>query len=93
MAVLVTGGGGYIGSHTARFLGTKREDVVVVDNFQTGHEKSLEGLPYYRVDVRDGEGLNRVFQTHSIEAVIHFAASSLVGESMENPFGAGVWGD
>ena len=86
MAVLVTGGAGYIGSHTVRLFQEKREDVVVADNLQSGHPESLQGVPLYRVDIRDGEGLAKVFKRFDIEAVLHFSASSLVGESVDEPF-------
>src|SRR5687767_1587266 len=85
MAILVTGGAGYIGSHTVVELLSQGEEVVVVDNLQTGHLPAVKGASYYQVDLRDSKALSEVFSKHSIEAVIHFAASSLVGESVEKP--------
>ncbi|WP_175640180.1 UDP-glucose 4-epimerase GalE [Metabacillus schmidteae] len=86
MSILVTGGAGYIGSHTVRYFLEHNEEVVVVDNLQSGHRKAIEVGHYYQIDLRDKKALDNVFKTHNIEAVIHFAANSLVGESMEKPF-------
>ncbi|MNW27311.1 UDP-glucose 4-epimerase [compost metagenome] len=85
MAILVTGGAGYIGSHTVAALLEKGEEVVVVDNLQTGHKESLLGGKLYEGDLRDKELLTTVFAENQIDAVIHFAANSLVGESMKDP--------
>ncbi len=64
----------------------KNEDVTVVDNLQSGHKKAILANTFYEVDIRNKEELDRVFKAHTIEAVIHFAANSLVGESMEKPY-------
>ncbi|WP_025682207.1 UDP-glucose 4-epimerase GalE [Paenibacillus maysiensis] len=85
MAILVTGGAGYIGSHTVAELLDRGEEVVVLDNLQTGHKAALLGGKLYEGDLRDKELLSRLFTENSIDAVIHFAANSLVGESMQNP--------
>ena len=85
MAILVTGGAGYIGSHTVVELINQGEEVIVIDNLQTGHKPALTGGTFYQGDLRDRDFLNRVFSNHEIEAVIHFAASSLVGESVQKP--------
>jgi len=85
MAILVTGGAGYIGSHTVADLLERGEEVVVIDNLMTGHREALLGGKLYEGDLRDKELLARIFSENSITAVIHFAASSLVGESMQNP--------
>ncbi|WP_129725848.1 UDP-glucose 4-epimerase GalE [Ectobacillus funiculus] len=86
MAILVCGGAGYIGSHTVSELLDKGEDVIVVDNLQTGHREAvLDGVKLYVGDLRDTTFLNEVFANNGIEAVVHFAADSLVGESVENP--------
>ncbi|CAH1210838.1 UDP-glucose 4-epimerase [Paenibacillus plantiphilus] len=85
MAVLVTGGAGYIGSHTVAALLERGEDIVVVDNLQQGHKDAVLGGKMYVGDLRDSDLMDRVFEENSIEAVIHFAANSLVGESMSNP--------
>ena len=86
MAVLVCGGAGYIGSHAVADLLKAGEDVVVVDNLQTGHKDAvLEGAAFYEVDLRDAEALEQVFTENNIESVMHFAADSLVGVSMNEP--------
>lgn len=85
MAVLVTGGAGYIGSHTVAELLDKGEEVVVVDNLGQGHKEALLGGKLYVGDLRDGDFMDTVFKENTIDSVIHFAANSLVGESMQNP--------
>ncbi|MFB0843288.1 UDP-glucose 4-epimerase GalE [Paenibacillus oleatilyticus] len=85
MAILVTGGAGYIGSHMVKELLDREEDVIVLDNFQQGHEAAVLGGKLFVGDIRDTSILNKIFENHAIEAVIHFAASALVGESMVNP--------
>jgi UDP-glucose 4-epimerase len=85
MAVLVTGGAGYIGSHTVAALLARGEKVVVVDNLQQGHEAAVLGGSFYKGDIRDSDFLDMVFAANDIDAVIHFAANSLVGDSMQNP--------
>ena len=86
MPILITGGAGYIGSHTVKYFQKQNEEIIVVDNMQSGHETSINVGHLYRVDIRDKEELAKVFKKHNIEAVIHFAANSLVGESMEKPY-------
>ncbi len=92
--VLVTGGAGYIGSHTCVELLNAGHDVVVVDNFCNSNPLALErvveiagrGLTAeYTVDIRDRVGLRRVFNAHRVDAVIHFAGLKAVGESVERP--------
>lgn len=85
MAVLITGGAGYIGSHAVAALLEKGEQVVIVDNLYQGHKKALLGGKLYEGDLRDADFLARVFQENEIDGVIHFAANSLVGESMKDP--------
>ena len=86
MAILVCGGAGYIGSHAVHALVEKGEDVVIVDNLQTGHRGALNpAAKFYEGDIRDAAVLDKIFTENKIEAVIHFAANSLVGESMEKP--------
>jgi UDP-glucose 4-epimerase len=85
MAILVTGGTGYIGSHTVAELLAHGEEVIVVDNLRTGHERAVLGGTLFRGDIRDRQFLDEVFRAHEIEAVIHFAAKSLVGESVRDP--------
>ena len=86
MAILVCGGAGYIGSHAVHALVEKGEEVVIVDNLQTGHRGALNpAAKFYEGDIRDASMLDKIFTENKIEAVIHFAANSLVGESMEKP--------
>ena len=85
MAILVTGGAGYIGSHTVSELIKIGEDVVIIDNLEKGHKSAIIGGKLYIGDLRDDDFLNDVFMKEDIEAVIHFAAYSLVGESVTNP--------
>lgn len=85
MAILVTGGAGYIGSHTVAELLARGEEVVVIDNLQSGHKESLLGGKLYEGDLRDKALLSKLFSENEIDAVIHFAANSLVGESMQKP--------
>lgn len=86
MKILVLGGAGYIGSHTVYELVDKGYDVVVADNLQTGHIEAVhEKAKFYKGDIRDKEFLNNLFKNEKIDCVIHFAANSLVGESMINP--------
>ena len=86
MAILVCGGAGYIGSHAVHALVEKGEQVVIVDNLQTGHRGALNpAATFYEGDIRDASVLDKIFTENKIEAVIHFAANSLVGESVEKP--------
>ncbi len=86
MAILVLGGAGYIGSHTVYELIDRGEDVVIADNLETGHIEAVHPkAKFYQGDIRNREFIDRVFEEQKIEAVIHFAANSLVGESMTNP--------
>lgn len=85
MSILVTGGAGYIGSHCVAALLERGADVVVADNLSTGHRAALKGGRLYVGDVGDRAFLESIFKQESIEAVIHFAAFSLVGESVEIP--------
>lgn len=86
MSILITGGAGYIGSHAVKYFQDQKEDVIVVDNLQSGHRESVNVDNFYNIDIRDKEALDKVVKAHKIEAVIHFAANSLVGESMEKPY-------
>ncbi|MDF2836869.1 MAG: UDP-glucose 4-epimerase [Paenibacillus sp.] len=85
MAVLVTGGAGYIGSHAVAALLERGEEIVIVDNLQQGHKEALLGGKLYVGDLRDSDFLDTVFKENEIDSVIHFAANSLVGESMKMP--------
>ncbi|WP_027937131.1 UDP-glucose 4-epimerase GalE [Anaeroarcus burkinensis] len=86
MRVLVTGGAGYIGSHVVRALLQAGYEAVVYDNLSTGHCQAVAaGVSFYEEDIRSTERLTEVLLAERIEAVIHFAASSLVRESMQEP--------
>ena len=86
MTILVLGGAGYIGSHAVDQFITAGFDVAVVDNLLTGHRKAVHpAARFYEGDIRNKAFMQSVFKKESIEGVIHFAASSLVGESMERP--------
>lgn len=86
MTILVLGGAGYIGSHTVYELIENGEDVAIIDNLQTGHIKAVHPKArFYKGDIRNREFLDSVLAKEKIDAVIHFAAYSLVGESMEKP--------
>lgn len=85
MAVLVTGGAGYIGSHTVAELLEKNEEVIVVDNLEKGHKDAVLGGKLIVGDLRDKEFIKNVFYQNDIEAVIHFAAYIEVGESVSDP--------
>ena len=93
MAILVTGGAGYIGSHTCVELLNAGEDIVVVDNYYNSKPASLRRISkitgkdfkFYECDIRDREGMRRIFADNSIEAVIHFAGLKAVGESCRIP--------
>ena len=93
MAVLVTGGAGYIGSHTVVELLNAGHLVVVIDNLQNSKKQSLmrvkqitgKSFHSYQEDVRDKKALRAIFETHNIDSVIHFAGLKAVGESVEQP--------
>ncbi|ADK15231.1 MULTISPECIES: UDP-glucose 4-epimerase GalE [Clostridium] len=85
MAILVCGGAGYIGSHMIAELLENKKEVIVLDNFEKGHRSAILGGKVYEGDLRDDNILDRVFEENQIEAVIDFAAYSLVGESVDEP--------
>ena len=93
MAILVTGGAGYIGSHTCVELLNEGYEVVVVDNLCNSSKKAIDRveeitgkkLTFYENDLLDREALNRIFDAEKIDAVIHFAGLKAVGESVEKP--------
>ena len=86
MAILVLGGAGYIGSHTVYELIEAGREVIVADNLQTGFRKAVHPKArFYELDIRDRAALDELFEKENVEGVIHFAASSQVGESMTDP--------
>ncbi len=93
MAILVTGGAGYIGSHTCVELLNKGYDVIVVDNLCNSCKEAVDRvqeitgktLKFYEVDILDREGLTKVFEAEQIDSVIHFAGLKAVGESVAKP--------
>ena len=87
MKILVLGGAGYIGSHTVYELIDAGEEVVIIDNLETGHIEAVHPqAKFYKGDLRDKDFVDSVLdQEKDIDAVIHFAANSLVGESMVDP--------
>lgn len=93
MSILVTGGAGFIGSHTVVELLESGEDIVIVDNFSNSSPDVLEKIKeithkdfkFYEVDLLDEENLEKVFRENNIESVIHFAGLKAVGESVEKP--------
>ena len=85
MAILVTGGAGYIGSHAVAALLERGEEVVVVDDLRTGHREALLTDRFYEGDICDDGLLDRIFTEQRVEAVMHFAALSVVGDSVREP--------
>ena len=93
MAVLVTGGAGYIGSHTCVELLNAGVDVVIVDNFYNCKKSSIDRIKaltsrdfkWYECDIRDHEGMDKIFTAEKIDSVIHFAGLKAVGESVQKP--------
>ena len=86
MSVLICGGAGYIGSHNVRAFKAHGDDVIVVDNLETGHRASVPSdVKFYEGDIRNSETLAKIFTENKIDSVIHFCAYSLVGESVDKP--------
>ncbi len=86
MSILVLGGAGYIGSHAVYQLIDQKHHVVVIDNAETGHSQAVHpDATFYQGDIREKEFLENIFNKEDIEAVLHFSANSLVGESMQEP--------
>ena len=93
MAILITGGCGYIGSHTCIEMLKAGYDIVVIDNYYNAKPEALKRVkelsgkdfPFYECDIRDAAGLRKVFAAHPIDAVIHFAGLKAVGESVQKP--------
>ena len=86
-AILITGGAGYIGSHTVRLLASQRRKIVVLDNLVYGHRDAIidDQVEFVKGEVGDKELLKELFSRHAFAAVVHFAAYAYVGESVQNP--------
>ncbi|MBC8063830.1 MAG: UDP-glucose 4-epimerase GalE [Chlorobia bacterium] len=84
-SILVTGGAGYIGSHTAKALAESGYRPVVLDNLFRGHRSAVRYGPFVEADIRDSEAVRQTIRDHKIEAIVHFAALAYVGESVEQP--------
>ena len=86
MAILVTGGAGYIGSVTVERLATNGESIVVLDDLSYGHREAIDaGIPFYQGSAGDRNLLAQVVKEHGIDSCMHFAASAFVAESVEKP--------
>lgn len=85
MKICVTGGAGYIGSHTCKALAKAGHEVIVFDNLSTGHRDFVKWGPFYYGDISDNANLRACFKKYRPDGVIHFAASAYVGESVVNP--------
>jgi UDP-glucose 4-epimerase len=85
MAVLVTGGAGYIGSHTVALLSQQQRDVVVLDSLELGTRSRIGTVPFFQGNISDERLIEKICKKHNITEVIHFAAYKAVGESMEQP--------
>jgi UDP-glucose-4-epimerase GalE len=85
MNVLVTGGAGYVGSHVCKALAAEGIVPVTYDDLRTGHRAFVRWGPLVEGDVGDRDAVRRALRTHKIEAILHFGASSIVGESTQNP--------
>ncbi len=83
--ILVAGGAGYIGSHTVKYLLKNNYNVVVVDNLSYGHKEAVLTSNFEQIDLADKEALDKIFKKYKIDAVIHFAAFTYVGESVSQP--------
>jgi UDP-glucose 4-epimerase len=83
--VLVTGGAGYIGSHTVQQLVARGDRVVVIDNLSTGFREAVQGAAFVEGNVGDCELVSRTLETYQVDAVLHFAAHTVVPESMSDP--------
>lgn len=85
LAIMITGGAGYIGSHVAKYISQKGLKPVVVDNLTTGYREFVQWGPFVHCDVGDCDAVRRIVDEHSIDAVLHLAGLCYVGDSMKDP--------
>ncbi len=86
MTILITGGAGYIGSHMSLELMSHREDFVILDDLSTGNRNALpEKIPFYKGDIGDSGLVSKILKKHSVSAIIHFAGSIVVPDSVRDP--------
>lgn len=85
MKILVTGGAGYIGSHTVRKLKEANHEIVIFDNLSSGHKDAIKGFELFIADLANKQDLEKVFSEYNFDAVVHFAGSIEAGESMTDP--------
>jgi UDP-glucose-4-epimerase GalE len=85
MAILVTGGAGYIGSHAVRLMGDRGRDVVVLDSMEFGHRAAVGDRPLVEADIADDEAVRKIVNQFDVDAVMHFGGYKAAGESMEQP--------
>ena len=85
MNIMVTGGAGYIGSHTARLIASSGHKPIIYDNLSSGHTWAVESSVFIQADLADRAAIQQALEQHQIEAVIHFAAHAYVGESVAQP--------
>lgn len=85
MAIVITGGAGYIGSHTAKYLAQHGLQPVAIDNLRTGHRSAVKWGPFIECDIADRDVLRNVLEEYGVDSVIHFAANCYVGESVTRP--------
>ena len=86
MAILITGGAGYIGSHCVKILNDRGYDTITIDNLIKGHKQAVGDTKLYIGDIADRDLLKKIFTEHKIDGVMHFAAFSLVAESQVMPY-------
>jgi len=85
-SILVSGGAGYVGSHVVKSLvATQQKRVIVVDNLSTGFLENISGVPFVKADILDKETISNLLQTENVSAVMHFAASTVISESIAQP--------
>jgi UDP-glucose 4-epimerase len=84
-SILVTGGAGYVGSHVVKALAAQNRRVIVVDNLSTGHRQNIQNIPFVQADVQDKDCLANIIETENVTAVMHFAASTVISDSIERP--------